>query len=102
MTEPLRRLARAALFCTLCVTAACAGPQETTGEFIDDAALTTRIKAAFVADRVVSALDIRVESDKGVVHLGGVARSSEEMHQAERIASRTPGVRRVRNDIVVR
>ena len=102
MAEPLRRLARAAFVCMLCVTTGCAGTQETAGEFIDDAALTARIKAAFVADRVVSALDIRVESDKGVVHLGGVARSSEEMHQAERIASRTPGVRRVRNDIVVR
>jgi osmotically-inducible protein OsmY len=91
-----------AVFAMLVFLAGCAGSQESTGEFIDDAALTTRIKAAFVADKVVSALDISVHSDKGVVHLGGVARSSEEVHQAERIAQQTPGVRGVRNNIVVR
>lgn len=90
------------MFVLLVFLAGCAGSQESTGEFIDDAALTTRIKAAFVADKVVSALDISVRSDKGIVHLGGVAGSSEEVHQAERIARRTSGVRGVRNNIVVR
>jgi hyperosmotically inducible periplasmic protein len=79
-----------------------AGSQESAGEFIDDTALTARVKAAFVADKVVSALNISVESDKGVVHLGGVAKTSEEMRQAERIARQTPGVRAVRNNIIVR
>jgi hyperosmotically inducible periplasmic protein len=82
--------------------AGCAGSQESAGEFIDDTALTARVKAAFVADKVVSALNISVESDKGVVHLGGVAKTSEEMRQAERIARQTPGVRAVRNNIIVR
>lgn len=91
-----------ALFLSLLLLAGCAGSNESTGEFIDDAALTTRIKASFVADKVVSALDISVHSDKGIVHLGGVARTSEEVHQAERIARGTPGVRGVRNNIVLR
>ena len=90
------------VFFMLLMLAGCAGSRETPGEFIDDAALTTRIKAAFVADRIVSALDISVHSDKAIVHLGGVARSSEEVHQAERIARQTSGVRGVRNNIVVR
>jgi hyperosmotically inducible protein len=93
---------RALLVFMLLMLAGCAGSQESPGEFIDDAALTTRIKAAFVADKVVSALDISVHSDKGIVHLGGVARSSEEVHQAERIARQASGVRGVRNNIVVR
>ena len=93
---------RALLVLMLLMLAGCAGSQESPGEFIDDAALTTRIKAAFVADKVVSALDISVHSDKGIVHLGGVARSSEEVHQAERIARQTSGARGVRNNIVVR
>lgn len=97
-SQPVVRL----LFVLLLFLAGCAGSQESTGEFIDDAALTTRIKAAFVADKVVSALDISVHSEKGVVHLGGVARSAEEVHQAERIAQQTSGVRGVRNNIVVR
>ena len=90
------------LLLALTLLCGCAGSQESTGEFIDDAALTTRIKAAFVADSVVSALDISVHSEKGVVHLGGVARSPGEVHQAEQIARRIPGVRGVRNDIVLR
>ncbi len=103
MTLRLPSSVRALLvFFMLLMLAGCAGSRETPGEFIDDAALTTRIKAAFVADKVVSALDISVHSDKGIVHLGGVARSSEEVHQAERIARQTPGARGVRNNIVVR
>jgi osmotically-inducible protein OsmY len=90
------------LFVLLLLLAGCAGSNESAGEFIDDAALTARIKAAFVADKVVSALDISVHSDKGIVHLGGVARRSEEVHQAETIARKTPGVRGVRNNIVLR
>ena len=92
----------AVLLALLLFLAGCAGSNESTGEFIDDAALTTRIKAAFVADKTVSALDISVHSDKGIVHLGGVARTSEEVHKAERIARQTSGVRGVRNNIVVR
>jgi hyperosmotically inducible protein len=80
----------------------CAGSHESPGEFIDDTAVTTKVKAAFVADKVVSALNISVESDKGVVTLGGVAKTQEEKRQAERIARQTSGVRAVRNNIVVR
>lgn len=99
--RPLPSL-RALIIFMLLAVAGCAGSRESPGEFIDDTALTTRIKAAFVADRVVSALDISVHSDKGVVYLGGVARSSEEVHQAERIARRASGVKGVRNNIVVK
>ena len=100
---PKRTQSAMRVLCAMLIfLAGCAGSQESTGEFIDDAALTTRIKAAFVADKVVSALDISVHSEKGVVHLGGVARTAEEVHQAERIARETSGVRGVRNNIVVR
>jgi osmotically-inducible protein OsmY len=47
-------------------------------------------------------MNISVETDKGVVHLGGVAKTPEEMRQAERIARQIPGVKGVRNNIVVR
>ena len=83
------------------VLAGCAG-NETAGEAIDDAALTARVKAAFVADSKVSALNIRVDSDRGEVHLSGVARDSDEMRQAVQVARNVRGVRSVRNDIVVK
>jgi hyperosmotically inducible protein len=98
----LRALLRALLTSLVLALAGCAGTNESPGEYIDDVALTARVKAAFVADRVVSALNIRVDSAKGHVHLSGVARNSEEMRQAEAVARQVRGVRSVRNDIVLR
>lgn len=102
MTNPYPNALRILLVSMLLALAGCAGTQESPGEFIDDAALTTRVKAAFVADKTVNALNISVESDKGVVTLGGAARNSEEMRQAERVARQVRGVRAVRNNIIVR
>jgi hyperosmotically inducible periplasmic protein len=76
--------------------------QETPGQYIDDAALTTRVKAKFAEDKTVSAMSISVETLKGVVQLSGFAKSAEERAAAERLARSTSGVREVRNDILVR
>ena len=67
-----------------------------------DAAITTKIKAAFVADRWVRAKNIHVNTDdKGVVTLTGNARNKAESDQAEKIARETKGVTSVMNSIVV-
>lgn len=76
--------------------------QQTVGTYIDDAALTTRVKARFAEDKTVSALAINVETFKGVVQLSGFAKSAEERAAAERLARSTSGVQDVRNDILVR
>ena len=75
---------------------------ESAGEFVDDAVITTKIKSAFVADKEVSALNIAVETNKGAVRLSGVAKSEHEAQSAVRIARSIPGVRSVRNDIALR
>ena len=90
------------LLASIALALAGCATNETPGEAIDDAALTARVKAAFVADSKVSALNIRVDSDRGEVHLSGVARDSDEMRQAVQVARNVRGVRSVRNDIVVR
>lgn len=81
--------------------AACAGTptQESTGQYIDDSAITTKVKAAFVEDKVVSALDIGVDTFKGSVQLSGYAANQAEIDRAVQIASHIAGVRAVRNDI---
>ena len=76
--------------------------QQSVGSFVDDATLTTRVKAKFAEDRTVSALAISVETLKGVVQLSGFAKSAEEKSTAERLARSTSGVLSVRNDIIVR
>ena len=76
--------------------------QETAGSYVDDAAITTAVKAKFVDDKVVAASSISVETLNGTVQLSGFAKSAAEKSQAESIARNTKNVRAVRNDIVVR
>lgn len=93
------------LFAALLITlggCAATGSQDSTGQLIDDSAITTKVKADFVADKTVSALDIGVETHRGIVQLSGFAKSKEEIRQAESIARQVGGVRGVRNDIVLR
>lgn len=84
--------------------AACGGTptKESTGEMIDDTAITTKVKASFAADPEVSALKIGVETFKGVVQLSGFAKSPRERQKAEQLTREVKGVKSVRNDVIVR
>jgi len=76
--------------------------QETVGAYVDDASITTAIKAKFVEDKTVDAGAIKVETLNGTVALSGFAKSNAEKAQAEMIARNTKGVREVRNNLAVR
>jgi osmotically-inducible protein OsmY len=76
--------------------------QETTGSYVDDTAITTRVKAKFAEDKAVSAMSISVETLRGMVQLSGFAKSTDEKMTAERLARSVNGVTSVKNDIVVR
>lgn len=81
--------------------AGCAGEgtQQSTGEYLDDSVITTRVKGAFVGDPAVSALDIKVTTLNGVVQLSGFANSELEIDRAVELANGVPGVKSVKNDI---
>ena len=85
-------------------TTGCAGTRtsESTGEYIDDAGITTKVKAEFVRDPVVSAMGIKVETYKGVVQLSGFAKNQQEKNRAEQIARIVPGVQSVQNNISIK
>ena len=76
--------------------------QETVGSYVDDAAITTNVKARFVDNRDVDASSIKVETLHGTVMLSGFAKNSRERDTAEMIARNVSGVRSVRNEISVR
>lgn len=76
--------------------------QQTVGSYIDDATITTQVKARFAEDPVVSAMAIKVETLKGVVQLSGFAKTSTERDQAATLAANVKGVSRVVNDIMVK
>ncbi|RGE45332.1 BON domain-containing protein [Comamonas testosteroni] len=76
--------------------------QQSVGSYVDDAGITTAIKAKFAEDKTVAATSISVETLKGQVQLSGFAKSQDEKNRAESIARDTKGVTSVRNSIVVR
>lgn len=84
--------------------AGCAGTEtrQSTGEYIDDAAITTKVKSALIADKEVSAFPVSVETTKGVVHLTGTAGTRTEADKAATIARGVAGVKAVVNKIQVK
>ena len=76
--------------------------QESVGAYVDDATITTKVKARFVENKQVDATAISVETLKGSVMLSGFAKSSEERATAESLARGVKGVTGVTNNIVVR
>jgi hyperosmotically inducible protein len=76
--------------------------QETVGSYVDDAAITTSVKARFVDNKDVDASSIRVETLNGTVMLSGFAKSATERTSAERIARGVNGVKSVKNEISIR
>lgn len=76
--------------------------QSTVGEYIDDATITTKVKAKFVEDKAVDASAISVETLNGEVILSGFAKSSAEKTRAQELAQQVKGVRSVKNTLEVR
>lgn len=94
------------LFASLLILSlvACAptAKREGTGEYIDDALITTKVKAALAADPNVKATEVNVETFKGAVQLSGFVSSPEAINKAVEIARGVQGVRGVKNNMVVK
>jgi len=73
--------------------------EKSAGATIDDAAITTKVKAKFVADSTVKAMNIKVNPFEGTVQLSGFANSRAEADRAATLARETAGVKSVKNDI---
>ena len=99
-----RRAMRVALSVLVLGWLGCASTKsaESTGEFVDDAAITAKVKTAFVGDPVVSAFAASVETYKGVVQLSGFVNSQEEKDKAEELARGVNGVKSVTNSLIVK
>ena len=82
----------------------CAGTttKESTGEYIDNSAITARVKSALASDDVVKAREINVESFRGTVQLSGFVSTSAEKARAATIAKSVQGVKDVENNITVK
>lgn len=76
--------------------------RESTGEFIDDTVITTKVKAKLGADEFLKLFKISVDTFKGQVRLSGVVNYKEEIERADNIAKSVQGVKSVKNDLVTR
>jgi hyperosmotically inducible protein len=97
-------LAAAMTAVALLATSGCAvtRKQETVGQYVDDAAITTAVKARFIDNKDVDAASIKVETLQGTVMLSGFAKNATEKSAAENIAWKVNGVKAVKNEIAVR
>jgi osmotically-inducible protein OsmY len=72
------------------------------GEYIDDKAITAKVKAALLKDPEVKALQVNVDTYNGVVQLSGFVDNEKQISQAAKVAGSVEGVKSVKNDLVVR
>jgi hyperosmotically inducible protein len=72
------------------------------GEVIDDATITTKVKAALIADETTKAHEINVDTNSGIVELGGFVDSETAKNRATEVARGVSGVKKVLNDLQVK
>jgi hyperosmotically inducible protein len=76
---------------------------ETTGQYVDDATLTAKVKTAIASDvGVKAAANVNVETYRGVVQLSGFADSDAQASKAVAAAKKVSGVRSVKNDMRIK
>lgn len=100
----IKRIGKIAVLVLLPVFAigACAGAGTTTGRYLDDSVITTKIKSRLLADSVTEGFKIDVTTIKGVVYLTGLVDSDKEKNRAEELAKKVEGVKSVENKLALK
>ena len=76
--------------------------REGTGEYIDDSAITAKVKAAILNEPSLKVFQINVETFKGGVQLSGFVDSGRSVNKAGEVARGVSGVRSVKNNLIVK
>lgn len=96
----------AVFFCAVALTSvvgcASTASQEGTGEYVDDAVITTKVKSALLGEPALKSLEINVETFKGVVQLSGFVSSAASENKAVEVARSIKGVKSVKDDMRVK
>jgi osmotically-inducible protein OsmY len=85
-------------------SAGCAGTRyhRSTGAYLDDKGITTRVKTALFRDPMVSGFDVHVNTFRGDVQLSGFVDSQQQKERAAEIAREVSGVQAVTNNLEVK
>ena len=82
----------------------CAGSstKESTGGYIDDTVVTTKVKTALFSDKEIKSSEINVQTFKGRVQLSGFVSSADDAKRALDVTRKVQGVRIVENDMKIK
>jgi hyperosmotically inducible protein len=85
----------------LAAVAGCASTptHDSTGQYIDDSVITTKVKSKIVDDLALKGFEIKVETFKGVVQLSGFVSTQANIDKATADASQVQGVITVQNNM---
>jgi osmotically-inducible protein OsmY len=84
------------------VACASTSKQESTGEYVDDSVITTKVKSLLAEDDFLKSFKISVETYKGTVQLSGFVASQNAVGKAGQIAWSVKGVKSVKNNLIVK
>jgi len=90
------------MFIAALVACASTAKQESTGEYVDDSVITTKVKSLLAADDFLKSFEISVETYKGTVQLSGFVGSQQAVDKAVQITRSVKGVKSVKNDLIVK
>jgi len=84
--------------------AGCAATQdrESTGQYVDDSVITSKVMTAIYDEPSLKVFQISVETVNGVVQLSGSVNSERSVKKAGEVAGRVEGVIGVRNNLTVK
>jgi osmotically-inducible protein OsmY len=101
--HPVRGLLLVAMI-SLLTLQACAptATRESTGEFLDDTAITAKVKTKLLGDPNISGFAISVETFRGRVILSGFVNSQAQIDRAVALAREVPGVKEVQSALVIK
>jgi hyperosmotically inducible protein len=101
MNQFSKTLSALFLAVTLVSVVGCASTskQEGTGEYVDDAVITTKVKAAIFNEPTLKSTEINVETFKGVVQLSGFVNSQADINKAVEVTRSVKGVTSVKNNM---
>ena len=90
------------MFVAALMACASTSKKESTGEYVDDSVITTKVKSLLAKDDFLKSFQISVETYKGTVQLSGFVNSQLAVDKANQIAYSVKGVKSVKNDLIVK
>ena len=76
--------------------------RESTGEFVDDSVITTKVKSLLAEDDFLKSFQISVETYQGTVQLSGFVNSQKAVDKAGEIVRSVKGVKSMKNNLIVK